>query len=459
MNEQKETILVTGSSGSIGYPVAQRLAETFNVVGFDRKAPSHPPPSADCLYVDLTSEKSVQRGLAAIRQLHGNHLAAVVHLAAYYDFLTPTNPLYDEITVQGTARLLRLLQDFEVEQFIFSSTELVHAPSKPGQRLNEESPVKPSWGYPKSKINTEQVLRTQRGKIPVVMLRIAGVYDDLCNSIPLAHQMQRVYERDITAYLFPGDPSQGRQAYVHNDDVVDAILRAVDRRRTLPPEVALLIGEPESPSFEELQGDFGRLIHGEAAKITRVPRWFARVGAVMQERLFGRPSFVKPWMVEFATDNLELDISRARATIGWEPKHRLLATLPLMAAALLADPAAFYRENELTPPLWLQAATPPPAPAIPAEMDRHQAMQMAEQLVGEITGQHESATPAPMNNHADHAAHGSNRSMDMPARQPKEPGAMPDMKMPKPQVNKPAGAMPDMDMPDMKPGMEMKENG
>ena len=442
MNEQKGTILVTGSSGSIGYPVAQRLSEAFNVVGFDRKAPSHPPPSADCLYVDLTSEKSVQRGLAALRQLHGNHLAAVIHLAAYYDFLTPTNPLYDEITVQGTARLLRLLQDFEVDQFIFSSTELVHAPSKPGQRLNEESPLKPSWGYPKSKIDTEQVLRTQRGKIPVVMLRIAGVYDDLCNSIPLAHQMQRVYERDISAYLFPGDPGLGRQAFVHNDDVVDAILRTVDRRHTLPPEVALLIGEPESPSFQELQGDFGRLIHGGAAKIIRVPRWFARVGAAMQERLFGRPSFVKPWMVEFATDNLELDISRARTTLDWTPKHVLRDTLPNMVAALLADPAAFYRENELTPPLWLQAATPPPDPAIPAEMDRHQAMQMTEQLVGEITGQREPATPAPMNDHASHVAHGPNGSM-----------AMPGMAMPKPQANKPAGAMPGM-----KPGIEMKEN-
>jgi len=197
------------------------------------------------------------------------------------------------------------------------------------------------------------------------------------------------------------------------------------------------------------------LIHGEAAKIIRVPPWFARVGAVVQERLLGRPSFVKPWMVEFATDNLELDISRARTTLGWEPKHRLLDTLPHMAAALLADPAAFYRENELTPPLWLQAATLPPAPAIPAEMDRHQAMQMAEHLVGEITGQSELATPAPMNNHASHAAQRANDSKTTSEEQPKAPEeAMPGMKMPEQQANQPAG-----EMPGMKPGMEMKENG
>lgn len=410
---EKATILVTGSSGMIGYPVAQRLTAWYNVVCFDRRAPSHPPPSAECLYVDLTSETSTQRGLNAIRELHGNRLASVIHLAAYYDFSKPTSPLYDEVTVQGTTRLLRLLQDFEVEQFIFSSTELVHAPSKPGLRLDEDSPLDPQWGYPKSKVETEKVIRTQRGKIPALILRIAGVYDELCDSIPLAHQIQRVYERDITAYFFPGDKSQGRQAFVHNEDVIDAILRAVERRHDLPPEVTLLIGEPKSPSFDELQRAFARLIHGASGRTLRVPRWFAKFGAVAQERLFGREMFVKPWMVDLAADNFELDISRARAVLGWEPKHRVLDTLPQMVAALKADPLAFHRENDLTPPLWLQdpstssgqALAPAPLVPIPADADEHQLFQLAEQVVRETT--ETSATLAPMAMRAGHAGHES----------------------------------------------------
>jgi nucleoside-diphosphate-sugar epimerase len=86
MIKQNDTILITGTSGRIGYPVAKRLAESFNVIGFDTRAPSHPPPSAECLYVDLTSDKSLRRGLEAIRELHGNRIASVIHLAAYYDF-------------------------------------------------------------------------------------------------------------------------------------------------------------------------------------------------------------------------------------------------------------------------------------------------------------------------------------------------------------------------------------
>ena len=82
---KKETILVTGTSGRIGYAIAKRLAEeqqSFNVIGFDRKSPSHPLPSPECLIVDLTNEESTRHGLKAIRDLHGDRIASVIHLAA-----------------------------------------------------------------------------------------------------------------------------------------------------------------------------------------------------------------------------------------------------------------------------------------------------------------------------------------------------------------------------------------
>jgi UDP-glucose 4-epimerase len=177
---KKELILVTGTSGRIGYAIAKRLAEeqqSFNVIGFDLKAPPHPLSSAECLTVDLTNEESTRRKLQAIRDHHGDRIASVIHLAAYYDFSGEPSPLYDKVTVGGTRRLLRLLQDFDVEQFMFSSTILVQAPSKQGERINEDSPldIPSKWAYPKSKIETENVVHAERGNIPVVILRIAGV--------------------------------------------------------------------------------------------------------------------------------------------------------------------------------------------------------------------------------------------------------------------------------------------
>ena len=397
MSKQKDTILITGSSGRIGYPLAKRLAESFNVVGFDRYAPSHPPPSAECLYVDLTSDKSLRRGLEAIRELHGHRIASVIHLAAYYDFSGAPSPLYDEITVRGTERLLGMLQDFEVDQFIFSSTNLVHAASPPGKRINEDSPLDPKRPYPQSKVATEKIIHAKRGDIPVVILRIAGVYDDLCNSLPLAQQIQRIYEYDITAYFFPGEVSAGRQSFVHNEDLIDSILLAVARRKELSPELTLLIGEPESLSYGELQGALGELIHNAEWKTWAIPPALAKVGAWLQEILpLGRPSLIKPWMIDFADDNFELDITRARTILGWEPKHTLRDMLPKMIPSLLADPLAWYQENELKPPLWLRELAPSVDQA--KEIEPHELMRLGEEVQRAI----EMPTPMAMPESAEH---------------------------------------------------------
>lgn len=94
---------------------------------------------------------------------------------------------------------------------------LVHAPCEPGQKINEDWPLDPKRDYPRSKVQTEELIRAQRGDIPVVILRIAGVYDDRCHSIPLAHQIQRIFERKLTSHVFPGDISHG-QAFLHLED-------------------------------------------------------------------------------------------------------------------------------------------------------------------------------------------------------------------------------------------------
>ncbi len=356
-----ETILVTGSNGYLGYAVATRLSERHAVVGFDRRAPSHPPPTAECIYVDLTSDASLRRGLETVRELHGNTLTSVLHFAAYYDFSGAPSPLYEKITVGGTGRLLRLLREtgLRVEQFIFSSTMLVHAPTTPGRPISEDSPVKPTWAYPQSKVRTEQVIRQERGNIPTVVLRIAGVYDDLGHSAPLPRQIQRIFERDPTAYVFSGNPAHG-QAMAHRDDVVDLCVRLVERRGELPPELVLEVGEPETLGYAELQAILGRLIHGEERWPTLiVPKPLAKLGAWVMEALrLWRIPFVKPWMIDRADDHYELDISRARTVVGWEPKHHLRETLPKVVAALKADPWAWYRENELQMPAWLEAVAP-----------------------------------------------------------------------------------------------------
>jgi nucleoside-diphosphate-sugar epimerase len=363
MGEQQEVILITGSSGLIGSAAVNRLAARFRVVGFDRDGPPHPPPAAECVCVDLTSDESVHEALARVRYGYGERIASVIHLAAYYDFSGEPSPLYDTITVRGTERLLRGLQDFAVEQFVFSSTMLVHAPCEPDERIDEEWPLKPKWDYPKSKLATEELIRAERGNIPAVLLRMAGVYDNRCHSIPLAHQIQRIYERRLTSRVFPGNTAHG-QAYLHLDDLIDALALAAQRRAKLPPDLTLLLGEPEALSFDELQHTFGRLIHGEEWETREIPKALAKAGAWFQDVIPGEEPFIKPWMIDLADDHYALDITRARTVLGWEPRRSLRETLPTMIADLKADPIRWYRANKLEPPPALPVAGKERAPAL-----------------------------------------------------------------------------------------------
>ena len=363
-------VLLTGASGFIGSALIGILGQRYTVVALDRPGPPAPAAPAVEIGFDLASDEGVERALAEVRERFGARIASVIHLAAYYDVSGVPNPLYDEVTVQGTRRLIDALQPFEIEQFVFASTMLIHQPTdSPEKRIAEDSPVAPRWPYPESKIRTELLLRERRGRIPVVFLRIAGVYEDEGRSPFLAEQIARIHEHRLTSHFYPGMLCAA-QSFVHRDDLADAVARVVDRRHDLPKELPLLIGEPDAPGYGEIQDIVGEALHGEEWKTLRIPSALAKAGVVLQTEALGDDSFIRPWMVDASNDHYILDIDRARALLGWEPKHRLRDTLPAMVAALKRDPQAWYKANKLNANLvaWYAkhgaaAARPRTAPA------------------------------------------------------------------------------------------------
>jgi nucleoside-diphosphate-sugar epimerase len=348
MPDKTATTMVTGSSGFIGRAVCEAFVKDgYRVVGLDRPGLEEPPAGITSLPCDVTSEESVADAVSRVRRDFGEVVASVIHLAAYYDFSGEPSPLYERVTVQGTERLLRWLASVRLEQFVFSGTMLVHAPCAPGHHIDEDSPIDPKWDYPQSKVQAEQRIVAGRSG-PGVLLRIAGVYTDHCESVPLAHQIQRIYERRVTSRVFPGDTSTG-QSFVHLNDVVAALRATVARRAVLPPVAVILIGERDPISYDELQRTLAWLIHGERDWDTvQIPKAVAKAGAWVQDQVPGiEEPFIKPWMIDLADDHYALDITRAHQLLGWSPRHSLRDTLPTMVSALKADPDGFYRRNKL----------------------------------------------------------------------------------------------------------------
>lgn len=342
--QDKEVIVITGSSGLIGFNLIKKLAPKYRIVGLDRVGSPYPPLQAECVNFDITDKEAIDHAMERIRYGYGDKIASVIHLAAFYSFNTEYSEKYKEINVEGTEKFLQELQDFEVEQFIFSSSDLVYKPTKPGIKIDEDCPVEKSWGYPDSKIDTESLVKEQNMDIPVVFLRIAGVYDDFGHSIPINQQIKRIYEKDFKSHFYSGDIDHG-DVYVHLEDLLNAITLTVDKRKELPHEIPINIGEPTTPTYRELQEKIGQLIHGESWTTYEVPESVAKVGSYAQNLV--SDSFIKPWMIDRAGEHYELDISRAKEKLGWEPKHHLLDTLPRIIENLKDDPVNWYKKNNL----------------------------------------------------------------------------------------------------------------
>lgn len=348
----KELIVITGSSGRVGSRLIAKLQENYRIVGLDSKAPEDAPSALSFIETDLTSEESVARAFRDIKRHHGQEIGSFIHLAAYYSFTDENWDKYEKITIKGTERILHHLQEFDAKQFIFSSTMLVHAPSK--KRLHEDSPLGPKWAYPRSKMLTEKLILEKRGIVPAVILRIAGCYDDECHSIPIANMIQRIYEMQLTARLFPGNLRHGA-AYLHFDDLIHAIKLAIEKRPSLNEEVVLLIGEHTTYSYDDMQRKLWKHLHDKERSTFRIPKWFAKFGAFLQNHMPFMPKpFIQPWMIDLADDNYALDTTLAKHLLGWEPDHSVYESLSYMAANLEKGPYHWYLENGLRPPAWLQ---------------------------------------------------------------------------------------------------------
>jgi nucleoside-diphosphate-sugar epimerase len=351
LKENRPTVLVTGSTGLIGSRVVKALSGSHRVVGLDVKSPQHTPPGTEFVACDLTNSHSVADALRIVADRSGGNFVSVIHLAAYYDFSGEPSPLYESLTVEGTRRLLQQLHNYNVEQFVFSSSLLVMKPVKEGDSITEASPTEAAWDYPESKLKAEDVITRERRNIRTVVLRIAGVYDEDCHSVPIAQQISRIYQKDLESYFFPGDTDHG-QAFIHLDDLIRCLVKTVERRKDLDPFELLLVAEPDVMSYAELQERLGELIHGQEWPTIRLPKIVAKAGAWVKDKLAdeNEPAFIKPWMIDLADAHYPVDIRRAQQKLAWSPRHRLRDTLDEMIAALKRDPPGWYKKNGLTIP-------------------------------------------------------------------------------------------------------------
>jgi len=294
-------VLVTGATGFIGGELCVHLlklgydvlAQGRSIEKMRRLQKVVPPSEAGRLIVlpcELKELKALPRGINA-----------VVHAAAVRDPEARISPAVAvETNVGGTVRLWDLAENSGAQRFVLLSSQSVYGTATPPWR--EDQQPEPQGVYALSKYAAEQVVLNRVTRMEPVVLRVSRVYgvglfmrwDELIGRFVLQTREGKPIE-------IHGDGGQ-RMDLIHIQDLTRGISIILGQSEPLPSRVYNL-GGGESHSVME---------------IAEVVRQEAIVAG------FNAPALKKRRDVPPAGPrHLELDISRIRQELGWEPRVSL----------------------------------------------------------------------------------------------------------------------------------------
>jgi UDP-glucose 4-epimerase len=165
------TILVTGGAGYIGsHVVKELLRQGHRPIVYDNLQTGHRKAVKDSLFIegDLGNEKRLKE------TVHAYPIEAVMHFAA--DCLvgeSVKNPLkYFNNNVKNSLQLLDILEEYNINKFVFSSSAAVYGEPK-SIPIPEEHPCIPTNPYGETKWIFEKVLQDFQalGRLNYISLR------------------------------------------------------------------------------------------------------------------------------------------------------------------------------------------------------------------------------------------------------------------------------------------------
>jgi UDP-glucuronate 4-epimerase len=245
-NVGAKSILVTGSSGFVGYPLARQLAaDGHKVVGLDIKPAAQDPAPFTAITASVCDVHLIYRLFDAHR------FDAVVHCGGISGpMVMPDDPYKEcETNIFGTTHLLEAARLHRVSRFIFCSSQAAYGETGGGP-IAEDTPFRPVTVYGATKAACDGLVRAYRIQhgLDAVSLRLGSVYGPGRQTQSLISGM---VEAAVTGQpLCLPDSGGQRLRYVYVADIVSGVHAALDAP-TLPLP-AYNIGGPGSHSAEEI---------------------------------------------------------------------------------------------------------------------------------------------------------------------------------------------------------------
>ncbi len=348
---QLPRLVLTGAAGFLGKQVIERLAGKWRIEAVDRDPPIAGPlahrPDVAWHAVDLTDAAAVTWLFTRLRADGG--AAALVHLAAHYDFTGERHPDYQRTNVDGTRRLLDACDGLGLERFVFASSLAACEFPRAGKILVESSPPDGAHIYAESKRAGEAIVRGER-RFPTTIVRFAALYSDWCEYAPLFSLLRTWLSKGWNSRILGG---RGRSAvpYLHVRDAGAFLERLLDLRRELEPAEVLIASPNRVTSHADLFRAVTAYVRGRPLRPIFTPQPIATLGLRFLD-LVGKASgdrpFERPWMAKMIDRRLEVDPSHTYERLGWTPRARLEVTrrIPFLIENQYSEQGTWAARNE-----------------------------------------------------------------------------------------------------------------
>lgn len=337
-------MIITGATGFLGGQLLRQLRKEYRVYALGRRSPEEAgvPEGAGIRWfqVDLADADRLREVFRHIEEQGGAH--QLLHMAAYYDFTGEDSPEYERTNVRGTRNLLELAEPLRLRKFIFASSVAACPFPAPGEVIDETTPPSSPFPYARSKHAGEAMLREYRDRVPSCIVRIAAIFSDWCEYVPLEEFLKTWCSGAWNARILGG---RGASAvpYLHVDDLLSFFLRVVEKGDALGPAEVLLASPSGATSHRELFDEATRIRFGAPRRSIHVPRPLAALGIRAREwwgRRRGELPFERSWMVDYIDLQLRVDSSVTSRRLDWAPNASLhvLRRLPELLANMTEHP-------------------------------------------------------------------------------------------------------------------------
>lgn len=293
-------VVVTGANGFVGC----HLVDTLSRRGFDFLALSRASCAADYPRLVIRSLGDVEAIKAAL-----SGYSVVIHTAARAHVMqdSVSDPIaeYRRVNTQITLDLAKAAVAVGVRRFIFISSIKVH-----GEKTALGSPCRasdapmPDEPYGMSKLEAEQGLMKLAGEtgLEVVIIRPPLVYGPGVkgNFASLITLMGKGLPLPLGAI-------HNKRSLISIDNLVDLIIRCIDHPAAA--NQVFLAGDGEDLSTTELLRGLAEAI-GRPARLIPVPAGLLSLCAT----LLGKRAVAQRLL-----GSLQVDISKTRELLGWEP--------------------------------------------------------------------------------------------------------------------------------------------